>query len=140
MNHKVVKKLLIPVSDIFLLCIHLALLFKDNIITTIYTLIKMIECTIILKAFRQQPFSQFYMLTIFSCYGSILVPYGNWNGQWFEHSVSQLQVCLPAEGAKNVSSWPWLSPLQGLGSLTMAFLDKFAYKYTFELLLLNVSF
>ena len=31
-------------------------------------------------------------------------------GWWFEQSVSQLRVCLLAEGAKNVS-WPWLSPV-----------------------------
>ena len=47
---------------------------------------------------------------------------------WFEHSMSNLQVCLSAEGAKNVS-WPWLSPLQGRGSLTMAFTGKFVYVY-----------
>ena len=29
-------------------------------------------------------------------------------GWWFEHSVSLLQVCLSAGGAKNVSR-PWLS-------------------------------
>ena len=46
----------------------------------------------------------------------------------FEHSVSQLRVCLSAEGAKNVS-WPWLSLLRGWGSLTMAFTGKFVYIY-----------
>ena len=46
------------------------------------------------------------------------------DGWWFEHFVSQLRVCLSAEGAKNVS-WPWLSPLQGWGSLTMVFTGKF---------------
>ena len=45
-------------------------------------------------------------------------------GWWFEHSMSYLRVCLSAEGAKNVS-WPWLSPLRGWGSLTMAFTGKF---------------
>ena len=40
--------------------------------------------------------------------------------------VSELWVCLSAEGAKNVS-WPWLSPPRGWGSLTMAFIDKFIY-------------
>ena len=33
---------------------------------------------------------------------------------------------MSAEGAKNVS-WPWLSPLQGWGILTMTFNDKFVY-------------
>ena len=37
---------------------------------------------------------------------------------WFEHSMSWL--------LKNVS-WPWLSPLQGWGSLTMAFTGKFVH-------------
>ena len=45
---------------------------------------------------------------------------------WFEPSVSWLQVCLSAEGAKNVS-WPWLSPLRGWGSLTMSITGKFVY-------------
>ena len=45
-------------------------------------------------------------------------------GWWFEHSMSQLRVCLSAEGAKNVS-WPWLSPLRGWGSLTMTSTCKF---------------
>ena len=49
-------------------------------------------------------------------------------GLWFEHSVSWLHVCLSAEGAKNVS-WPWLSPLRGWGSLTMASTGKFVYIY-----------
>ena len=34
-----------------------------------------------------------------------------------------MRVCLSAEGAKNVS-WPWLSPLRGWGSLTMALAGK----------------
>ena len=37
---------------------------------------------------------------------------------------------MSAEGAKNVS-WPWLSPLRGWGSLTMAFVGKFAYIYIY---------
>ena len=52
-------------------------------------------------------------------------------GWWFEHSVSQLQVCLSAEGAGNVS-WPWLSPLRVWGSLTMAFTGKLVYMYRFS--------
>ena len=28
-------------------------------------------------------------------------------GWWFEHCMSELRVCLSAEGAENVS-WPWL--------------------------------
>ena len=47
-------------------------------------------------------------------------------GWWFEHSMSLLRVWLSAEGAKSVS-WPWLSPLRGWGSLTMAFTGKFVY-------------
>ena len=47
-------------------------------------------------------------------------------GWCFEHSVSWLRVCLSAEGTKNVS-WPWLSPLQGWGSLTMTSTGKFIY-------------
>ena len=53
-------------------------------------------------------------------------------GWWFEHSVSQLWVCLSAEDAKNVF-WPWLSPLQRWGSLTMAFTGKFVYDSPFHL-------
>ena len=41
--------------------------------------------------------------------------------------MSWLWVCLSAEGAKNVS-WPWLSPLRELGSLTKAYTGKFVYK------------
>ena len=61
-----------------------------------------------------------------SCYSSISVPYGDWEGWWFEHSVSQLQVCLSAEGVKNVFS-PCLFPLRGWGSLAMAFFGKFGH-------------
>ena len=38
--------------------------------------------------------------------------------------MSQLRICLSAQGAKNVS-WPWLSPLAGWGCLTMASTGKF---------------
>ena len=65
-------------------------------------------------------------LKTLSCYSSIPVSCGDWEGWQFEHSLSQLRVCLSGEGAKNVS-WPWLSPLCGWGSLTLAFLRKFAY-------------
>ena len=41
-----------------------------------------------------------------------------------------MQVCLPAEGAKNVS-WPWLSPLRGWGSLTMASIYIYVYIYIY---------
>ena len=47
-------------------------------------------------------------------------------GCWSEHSMSLLQIGLSAEGTKNVS-WPWLFPLKGWGSLTMAFTSKFVY-------------
>ena len=44
--------------------------------------------------------------------------------------MSWLRVSLSAEGAKNVS-WPWLSPLRGWGSLTMALTGKFVYIYIY---------
>ena len=40
--------------------------------------------------------------------------------------MSWLRICLSAEDAENVS-WPWLSPLRGWGSQSMAFTGKFAY-------------
>ena len=44
---------------------------------------------------------------------------------------------LVSRGCKNVS-WPWLSPLRGWGSLTMAFTGKFVYiTHHFILLWLN---
>ena len=45
-------------------------------------------------------------------------------------------ICLSAEGAKNVS-WPWLSPLRGWGSLTMAFTGKFVYIYIYIYIYIN---
>ena len=60
-----------------------------------------------------------------------LNPLGLWVDReewWFNHSVSQLRVCLSAENVKNIS-WPWLSPLRGWGSLTLAFTGKFVYIY-----------
>ena len=54
-----------------------------------------------------------------------------------EHPVSQLRVCLSAEGATNVS-WPWLSPLRRWGSLTMSHTGKSVYMaHHFILLQLN---
>ena len=47
-------------------------------------------------------------------------------GWRFERSVSYLRVCLSAEGAKNFS-WPWLSPPQGWGSLTLSFTGQLLY-------------
>ena len=44
----------------------------------------------------------------------------------FGVDMEGLRVCLSAEGTKNVS-WPWLSPLQGWGSLTMTSTGKFIY-------------
>ena len=38
--------------------------------------------------------------------------------------MSQLPVCLSAEGSKEVS-WFWLCPLRGWGSLTMTSSGKF---------------
>ena len=52
--------------------------------------------------------------------------------------MSQLQVGLSAEGAKNVS-WPWVSPLWGWGSLTLASTGTFlCMVYHFILLGLNL--
>ena len=59
-------------------------------------------------------------LTIWSCCSSIAVPYGDWEGAWYENSFSWLRVCLPVEDAKNVSLL-WLSPLSGWGRLTITF-------------------
>ena len=51
--------------------------------------------------------------------------------------LTNLRVCLAAEGAKNVF-WHWLSPLHGWGSLTMALTGKFVYMaHHFILLWLN---
>ena len=59
-------------------------------------------------------------------------------GWWFEDSMSQLRICLSAEGAKNVY-WPWLSPLRGWGSLTVTSSGKFVYMaHHFILLRLNL--
>ena len=41
-----------------------------------------------------------------------------------------MQVCLSADGAKNLS-WPWLSPLRGKGSLTMISTGKFVCIYIY---------
>ena len=58
-------------------------------------------------------------------------------GWRFEHSMSQLQVCLSADGAKNVS-WTRISLVRGWCSLTMAFTSKFVYMtYHFIFLRLN---
>ena len=46
------------------------------------------------------------------------------DGWWFEQSMSELQVCLSADGPENVS-WLWLFLLQGWGSLTMTSIGKF---------------
>ena len=68
-------------------------------------------------------------LTISSCCGSIPLTLGLIErGGGLNSFVSQLQVCLSAEGAINVS-WPWLSLIRGWGSLTMAFTSKFIYIY-----------
>ena len=58
-------------------------------------------------------------------------------GWWFDHSVSQLPVCLLAEGTKNVSG-PWLSFLRGWATLIMTSAVKFLYMaHHFILLQLN---
>ena len=68
-------------------------------------------------------------LTISSCCGSIPLTFGLIGmGGGLNSLVSQLQVCLSAKGAINVS-WPWLSLIRGWGSLTMAFTSKFIYIY-----------
>ena len=58
-------------------------------------------------------------------------------GWWFEHSMSQLRVCLSVEGSKDVS-WFWLYPFRGSGSLTMTSGGKFlCMAHHFILLWLN---
>ena len=58
--------------------------------------------------------SQFYLALAQSWLGRMIV--------WTIYGI----VSLSAEAAKNVN-WPWLSPLRGRGSLTMACIDKFAH-------------
>ena len=59
------------------------------------------------------------------------------DGCWFDHSLSELLVCLAAEAAKNVS-WPWIFPLRGWGNVTMEFTAKFVYMtHHFILLIFN---
>ena len=48
---------------------------------------------------------------------------------WFKHCVSQFCDSLSAKVAENVS-WPWLSAVQGSGSLTVTINDKFGYMFT----------
>ena len=59
---------------------------------------------------------------------------------WVQHEVvrsNPTRANFVAEGARNVS-WPWLSPLQGWGSLTLASTSKFLYMvHHFILLWLN---
>ena len=49
--------------------------------------------------------------------GSISVPYGDWEGRWFEHSVChscRLQLYLSQEGVQKTFPDPgylWLSPI-----------------------------
>ena len=80
---------------------------------------------------------------ISSCYGSIHLTLGLIGRDGgLSTLVSWLRVCLSAEGAKNVS-WPWLFPLQGWGSVTMALTGKFVYIYIYiyiYILLVRVSF
>ena len=77
-------------------------------------------------------------LTISSCYGSIpltLKLIGRYGG--LSTLVSYLEVSLSAASGKNVSC-PWLSPLQGWGSLTMTFTGRFVWMaHHFILLWLN---
>ena len=66
-------------------------------------------------------------LTSSTCYGSIRLTLGLIEmDSGLSTLVSQLWVCLSAEGSKNVS-WPWLSPLRGWCCLTIAFTGKFVY-------------
>ena len=68
-------------------------------------------------------------LTISSCYGSIPLTLGLIvRDGGLSTLVSCLQVCLSVEGSKYVSC-PWLSPLWGWDSLTMALTGKFVYIY-----------
>ena len=48
-------------------------------------------------------------------------------GWWFEHSVSQLEVCLSIEGAKT----PWLSPLRYMYMYICIYLYIYIYMYIF---------
>ena len=80
-------------------------------------------------------------LTISSSYGYILLTLGL-IGRYgsLRTLVSDLQICLPAEGVKKVS-WPWLSALRGWGSPNMAFSGKFkCMAHHFMLLRLNSSY
>ena len=47
-------------------------------------------------------------------------------GSWFEHSVSELWVCLSTEGARNVSL-SWLSPFREWDTLYMTSIAKFTH-------------
>ena len=60
-------------------------------------------------------------------------------GYWFQHPLSQMWVCLPAECAENVS-WPWKSPLRGRGSLTMGFSCIYSITYRCYIVLLYLEF
>ena len=76
-------------------------------------------------------------LTISSYYGSIPLTLELIGRDGGLSTVSQLQVSLSAEGAKNIF-WPWLALLQGQSSLNMAFAGKFVYMaHPFILLWLN---
>ena len=71
-------------------------------------------------------FSEFYPNSILFKLPTSIYICENRERSWFELSVSRLRVWLSADGAKNFS-WPWLSPLQGWGTLTMEFTSKFVY-------------
>ena len=89
------------------------------------------------KYFGYFSYYDYIYIYISSCYDSMPLTLGLIGGWWFQHSVPWLQVCLSVEGATNVS-WPWLSPLWGWGSLTIAFTSKFVYMAQhFNLLQLN---
>ena len=72
-------------------------------------------------------------------------------GSPFHHATAQVPLALGLIGRDGglstlchscgftcqqrlLKTWPWLSPLQGWGSLTMAFTDKFVYIFIIYLL------
>ena len=63
-------------------------------------------------------------ITILRYDSSIFIPYGNWDGWFFENSASDFRVFLSDKAHENVS-WPRPSLLQGWKNLTLNFFSKF---------------
>ena len=68
----------------------------------------------------------YVQLTNLHCYGSIPVPYDDWEEWQFDYSASQLWFCWSVEGTKNLS-WSWVSPLREWDSMTVVFVVKCGY-------------